>query len=75
MKPKNTISAQLRAAIRASGMSRYRISKLTGIDQAVLCRFLQGQVGISLDSIDALGACLGLRIVAEGKKAEKKKGA
>ena len=37
------ITEQLQEAIRSSGTSRYAISKVTGIDQALLCRFLKGQ--------------------------------
>jgi hypothetical protein len=32
----------LRKEIRTCGKSRYRISKDTGIDKAVLCRIMQG---------------------------------
>ena len=54
-------------------MSRYRISKLTGIDAAVLCRFVQGQAGLSMDSLDALAECIGLHVVSK-KKTRAKKG-
>jgi cyanate lyase len=56
------ISDQLRRAIKQCGLTRYEISKRTGIDNAVLCHFLHGRRGMSLDSIDRLGVCLGLDI-------------
>jgi hypothetical protein len=63
---------ELRAAIENCGMSRYRISKLTGIDAAVLCRFIQGQSGLSMDSLDALAECIGLHVVSNQKTRVKK---
>ncbi|MDY0170870.1 MAG: helix-turn-helix domain-containing protein [Thermoguttaceae bacterium] len=55
-------SEALRQAIETCGRSRYRLSKETGIDPAVLCRFVHRQAGLSLDSIDALAAALGLEL-------------
>lgn len=63
---------ELRAAIENCGVSRYRISKLTGIDAAVLCRFVQGQAGLSMDSLDALAECIGLSLVTKNKTRVKK---
>ncbi len=53
---------QLMRAIRESGVSRYSISVRTGIDQAVLTRFMQGKSGLSVDSIDKLMDVLDLEI-------------
>lgn len=61
MKP----SEALRQAIETCGRSRYRLSQETGIDAAVLCRFVHRQGGLSFDSIDALAAALGLELVAQ----------
>ncbi len=58
-------SDEIRAAVESCGMTRYRIAKETGIDAAVLCRFVQGQVGLSMDTLDKLAECIGLRIVAD----------
>jgi hypothetical protein len=55
-------SDQLRRAIRESELSRYAISKATGVSEAVLCRFVAGTAGMSLDSIDKLMTFLGLEI-------------
>ena len=55
-------SDQLRRAVRESGMTRYALSKTTGVSQAVLCRFVAGTAGMSLDSIDRLMDVLGLEI-------------
>jgi transcriptional regulator with XRE-family HTH domain len=57
------LSDQLRQAIDDSGLTRYQISKATGIDQSVLSKFHHGERGISLAAVDQIGEYLGLRIV------------
>lgn len=67
-----TVSAQLRTAIAAAagrGVTRYRISKETGVEQAALSRFVRGRQGLDLSSVDRLAAYLGLRLVADGQPA------
>jgi ribosome-binding protein aMBF1 (putative translation factor) len=65
------ISDEIRSAIENCGMTRYRIAKQTGIDAAVLCRFVQGQVGLSMDSLDRLAELLDLHIVVGIPKSKK----
>jgi transcriptional regulator with XRE-family HTH domain len=65
------LSDQIRRAVDASGLSRYRISKELGIAESTMSRFMSGKGGLSMDSIDALAALLGLNIVA-GKRANQK---
>jgi Cro/C1-type HTH DNA-binding domain len=55
---------QLRAAIKESGVSRYRISKDTGLAQSNLSTFMSGKAGLSLDSIVKLVEYLDLSIVS-----------
>jgi transcriptional regulator with XRE-family HTH domain len=62
----------LRHAIDASGMSRYAIAKAIGLDQSVLSRFMAGKSGLSVETIDNIGALLGLRIVADKKPNQRK---
>jgi hypothetical protein len=57
-----TITKLLQNAIRESGVSRYRISKETGIGQDVLCRFMQGKTGLSISSVDKVLDALGLEV-------------
>lgn len=66
------LSDQLRRLIEASPLSRYEISKRTGIDQAVLCKFVAGQRGISTGSWDKLAECLGLRLVGDDQPGKEK---
>jgi len=65
------LTDQIRRAIDESGMSRYRLWKETGIDQAVLSRFMAGKAGMALKSLDVLADALGLRIVADKSKRKK----
>ena len=72
-KPK-LISDQLREAILNAEISRYRLAKLTGLSEAALSRFVNGVMGLSLDSIDKIGECLGLEITTKRRKPRKRKG-
>lgn len=47
------LSETLRNEIKTCGISRYRISKETGIDPAALCRFLQGG-SLKIETVDIL---------------------
>jgi len=70
MKP---LSEQLREAIEKAGVSRYELSKATGVSQSTLSKFiLKQRPGLSFDAMDRVGLALGLVIV---KKQPKKRGA
>ncbi len=64
-------SDQIRKAVEESGMTRYAIFKATGIDQGTLSKFVHGQVGLSMDSLDVLADILGLEVVASRHKPKK----
>lgn len=61
-------SDQLRKAIDESGMTRYAISKATGIDQAVLSKFMAGERGMLLPSVDKLCSLLDLELRKKGDR-------
>ena len=65
---------QIRQAIGDSGLTRYRIAQETGLSEAALSRFVNGVCGLSLDSIDKVGECLGLEITTGKRKRRKSKG-
>ena len=52
----------IRKQIRTCGKSRYEISKDTGIEQAVLCRLMQGS-GCKAETVDILLKYFGFKIV------------
>ena len=62
-KPKPTMTDVLRDAIEQSGLTRYRIAKDTGIDEAALMRFVRGETSLRLARADVLAEYLGLELV------------
>ena len=60
-------SERLRRIILDSGIPRLQISKATGIDPAVLHRFVKRQRGLSIESIDAIAAFFDLEVTAKRK--------
>jgi len=67
------LSEQLRDAIEKADVSRYELSKATGVSQSTLSKFvLRQRPGLSFDALDRIGLELGLVIV---KKQPKKTGA
>jgi transcriptional regulator with XRE-family HTH domain len=57
-----TFSEQLKEAIIKSELSRYEISKRTGLDQGSLANFLKGYRGLSMRSLDLLIDVLELEV-------------
>lgn len=64
---------QMRQAIDDSGLTRYRISQDTGIDESSLAKFYNGKRGLSLENLDRLFEYLGLRIVTDRTPTKKGK--
>jgi transcriptional regulator with XRE-family HTH domain len=64
-KDQATLTGMLRAAIRRSGLTLYRIAKATDIDEGNLGRFARGDMSIRLDKADRLAAYLGLRLTPD----------
>lgn len=58
------LSEQIRRAVEESGLSRFRICKATGIDQAAMSRFMNRTRGLQMDNLDALADVLRLDILA-----------
>jgi predicted transcriptional regulator len=67
--PKGIVE-QLRAAIRKAeraGISRYRLSKLSGVEQAVLCRIMGRKTRVRLDTAEKILRGLGKRLIIVDK--------
>lgn len=58
------LSAQIRRCILESGITRYRISKETGVSEGSLSQFVNGHRGLSVEAMDLIGVFLGLSVVA-----------
>lgn len=56
------LSDQIRWAVDASGLSRYRISKELGIAESTMSRFMSGKGGLSMQYLDAIADLLRLGI-------------
>lgn len=72
MTAKTKLSDQLRAAIRNSGKTIYRIAKDCGIAEPHLRFFLAGKRGLGLDRIDRLAAYLQLELRKKTSKKPKR---
>ncbi len=66
------VSDQLRAAILAAAENRHRIALATGVQESTLSRFVRGERGLDLTSVDKLAAYLGWELVPKGRKAKGK---
>ncbi len=63
MKAKQTsLTDQLRQLIEEAELSRYQLWQQTGIDQAVLSKFVNSKGGLSMESLDKIGEVLNLQI-------------
>ena len=56
------VSEKLRDALRSCEASYRQIGRETGIDHSHLVRFVNGERGLSLESMDAVAAFLGLEL-------------
>lgn len=73
-KKQMSLSDELRQAVERSGLSRYSIWQQTGIDQGSLSKFMDGERGLGLESIDKLADLLGLHICTADAKPRRPKG-
>jgi transcriptional regulator with XRE-family HTH domain len=58
------LSDQLRDAVRGCRASRYALAKQLGIAESALSRFVSGDRGLTLETVDKLAEALGLRLVS-----------
>ena len=61
----------IRKAIKASGKSRYRIWKDTGISEGQLSELMAGTKGLSIEALERLAEYLGLEIIIRPKRRRK----
>jgi len=63
-----SISEQLRQAIMTAPESRYRIARGSGVSEGQLSRFVRGESGLTLDTVDVLAEYLELEVVRRPKR-------
>lgn len=67
-------SDEIRAAVKASGLTQAEICQRAGISPAALCRFLAGQSGLQLSpTLDDLAVVLRLHAVARKSRGRPRK--
>jgi hypothetical protein len=71
-KKREKLSDEVRRAIVESGQSRYAICKAVGLAQATMSRFMGGQGGLSMETLDALADLLDLHVTQGGANKRKK---
>jgi transcriptional regulator with XRE-family HTH domain len=72
MAKQKPFSEQLREAVQRSELTRYAISKETGIAQSILARFVNDSAGLSLANVDKLCEVLGVGLSAAPKRKPKR---
>ena len=65
----------IKRAILASGKTRYRIAKESGVGQAQLSKLMNGKSGLSIETAEQLADALGLAITIRPKGRRQSKGA
>ncbi len=62
----------IRLAVEASSKTRYRIAKESGVSAGQLSRLVNGERGMTVDTIERLADYLGLQITIEPKAKTRK---
>ena len=57
-----TVSGQLRAVIRARGLTAYAVARSADVSPSVLTRFMNVERGMNLDTLDRVADALGLEL-------------
>jgi plasmid maintenance system antidote protein VapI len=72
-KQETYLEKEIRAAIKASGLTIYRVAKVSGVSQPILCRFVNKKRGITLATASKLTQALGLELTQKKSKKAKRK--
>ncbi|HXI13713.1 MAG TPA: helix-turn-helix transcriptional regulator [Thermoanaerobaculia bacterium] len=60
------VVSAIRAA-EAKGITRYRLSKDSGVDQAVISRLVSGETRVNVENLEKLCEALGLQVTVKRK--------
>lgn len=67
---KHALSDQLREVIASRGTA-YAVAKSADVDPGIIQRFLTGERGLTVATLDRLAEALGLRLVETGRRPAK----
>ena len=67
------LEKRIRAEIRKSGLTIYRVAKDSGVSQPIVSRFMNSKRGITLATASKLVEYLGLELTPKKKKLKRKK--
>ena len=62
------LAADIRRAIKASGLTPYRIATDADVDRAIMSRFVNGERGLTLDTASRICEVLRLELRPVGRK-------
>lgn len=68
MKCREDIESQLKRTVLGSGLSRYRIAKMSGLSEAQLSYFVNGKRSLTLPAAAKLASALGLELRPKREK-------
>ncbi len=63
----------IRKAIETSGQTRYQIAQGSGVNQSQLSRLVNGQNGLSIESVERIAEYLKLEVVVQPQTKRKAK--
>ena len=63
-----SFSDEIRRMVDRSGLSRYRICQEIDLDKALMSRFMSGQGGLSIKSLDRLAKLLDLTVSVKKRR-------
>lgn len=66
-----SMNDQVKQAVEQSGLTRYRICKLSGVSQGMLSRFMNGYTDMTLATLDRIAPVIGVSLVVRKPKRTK----
>lgn len=66
------LTEDLRAAIKSSGLTHYRLAKDAEINPTLIDRFMAGERGLNLQTAAKIASVLGLQLSGKSEKSSKK---
>lgn len=65
---RSSLDGQLLTAIKNSGLTQYRLAKMSGVSVTIICRFINGERSLALPTASKLADALGLELAKKKAK-------